>query len=278
MKNLWKYSLGLGILFMFWSNSPALDYMLVPIVAVVAVLLFGYGIFGLIRYRNQKAEASRSSDNQMKESPSSEMNAAEKAELARMRTELAEMKAELAKMKHDAPAYDTVSAARRDLEARETARKAREAEKQARRAGTHAEEYSVAGVSYRQDVFERVGDENPCYSLSKKQFIEENGFDNDVPKYYFDGCDVSIELDPENKYDPHAVKVLLNDQLVGYIPAEDSEHVSEIMNEELLVDMDAKIVGGPQRRYDSFDDRIEDIDLMFGIRITLYVKKKPSEE
>lgn len=156
--------------------------------------------------------------------------------------------------------------ARREREERERAT----AEK---REGTVMREFSVAGVSMRQDIFKKAGYRNEEYSLSKTRIIDEGLEDENIPQYLFDTVYVSLELDPENEHDPNAVKVLLNDEHIGYIPADDSEYVHDMMEDDRIADIDAKIVGGPYKRYNSDLDEIEKEDLYFGMRLYLYVKQ-----
>lgn len=156
------------------------------------------------------------------------------------------------------------------------ARREREEKERAtaeKREGTVMREFSVAGVSTRQDVFKKAGYRNDEYSLSKKRIIDEGLEDVDIPQYEFGTVHIGLELEPENEHDPNAVKVLLNDEQIGYIPADDSEYVHDMMEDDRIADIDAKIVGGPFKRYNSDTDEIEKVDLYFGMRLFLYVKQ-----
>lgn len=156
------------------------------------------------------------------------------------------------------------------------ARREREEKERAtakKREGTVMREFSVAGVSTRQDVFKKAGYRNDEYSLSKKRIIDEGLEDVDIPQYEFGTVHIGLELEPENEHDPNAVKVLLNDEQIGYIPADDSEYVHDMMEDDRIADIDAKIVGGPLKRYNSDTDEIEKVDLYFGMRLFLYVKQ-----
>ena len=156
------------------------------------------------------------------------------------------------------------------------ARREREEKERAtaeKREGTVMREFSVAGVSTRQEVFKKAGYRNDEYSLSKKRIIDEGLEDVDIPQYEFGTVHIGLELEPENEHDPNAVKVLLNDEQIGYIPADDSEYVHDMMEDDRIADIDAKIVGGPLKRYNSDTDEIEKVDLYFGMRLFLYVKQ-----
>ena len=144
-----------------------------------------------------------------------------------------------------------------------------------KREGTVMREFSVAGVSRHQDVIRNVGYLNDEYSLSVKRLREEGLLDQDIPKYLFDGVllNISLELDSENEVDPNAVKVLLNGEHVGFIPADDAEYVHDMIEADRIVDADARIVGGPFKRYDEDEGEMEKVDLFFGIRLDLYIRK-----
>lgn len=135
-----------------------------------------------------------------------------------------------------------------------------------------AEDYSVAGTSYRQDVFERLGLENPDYSLTNQEIISEGREDEHFDKYYFDPLPVDLEKDPDNPYGDHAVKVLLAGEHVGYIPSERSAHVTELIDSGQIADLDAEIVGGPYKYYDSVEESMVKENLKFGVRLTIYLK------
>lgn len=153
------------------------------------------------------------------------------------------------------------------------AREAAEKEREQKREGTVMREFSVAGVSLHQDVIRNAGYLNDEYSLSVKRLEEDGLLYDDIPKYLFDGFSLSLELEPDNEVDPNAVKVLLNDEHVGYIPADDAEYVHDMMEADRIADMDGRIVGGPLKRYDEEEEKMEKVDLSFGIRIDLYIRK-----
>lgn len=134
------------------------------------------------------------------------------------------------------------------------------------------EEYRVAGTSYRQEVFERLGLENPDYALTKREILSEGRENEHFDKYYFDPLPVDLEKEPDNPYGDHAVKVLLAGEHVGYIPSESSAHVTELIDENRIYDIDAEVVGGPYKYYDSVEESMVRENLKFGVRLTIYLK------
>lgn len=140
------------------------------------------------------------------------------------------------------------------------------------RNSARAEEYSVAGTSYRQVVFEKLALENPDYSLTKREIISEGREDEHFDKYYFDPLPVDLEKDPDNPHDDRAVKVLLASEHIGYIPSEASAHVTELIDSGLIAGLDAAVVGGPYKYYDSVEESMVKENLKFGVRLTIYLK------
>lgn len=152
-------------------------------------------------------------------------------------------------------------------------REAVEAEKAKKREGTVRREFSVAGVSRHQDVIRNAGYLNDEYSLSIKRLEEDGLLYDDIPKYLFDDLTLTLELDPENEVDPNAVKVFLNGEHVGFIPADDAEYVHDMIEADRIADLEGRIVGGPLKRYDDAEEKMEKVDLSFGIRIDLFIRK-----
>lgn len=55
-----------------------------------------------------------------------------------------------------------------------------------------------------------------------------------------------IALDPLNKYDPHAVRVEINSQIVGYLPKSEAQRIGQMMREQgvEMAEVQAQIRGG----------------------------------
>jgi|3_EtaG_2_1085321.scaffolds.fasta_scaffold271658_2 hypothetical protein len=50
-----------------------------------------------------------------------------------------------------------------------------------------------------------------------------------------EGTELTLEPEPTNKYDPHAVKVISGEMFVGYIPGDLSQMVSALIRTNKLV-------------------------------------------
>lgn len=135
------------------------------------------------------------------------------------------------------------------------------------------EEYKVAGTSYRQDAFEKIGIANPDYSLTKQEILSAGREGEHFDKYLFDPLPAALAKDPDNSHGTHAVKVLLGGEHVGYIPSDFSEHVTRLMDNGQITEIDAEVVGGPYKYVDLDEDAIVKENLNFGVRLTIYVKQ-----
>ena len=145
-------------------------------------------------------------------------------------------------------------------------------EKIMRRKNVFMREFSVAGVSRHQDLFTKYGYLNDDYFLSDKQ-LKENGIrEHSIPKYGFGNLDLSIKPDPDNEFDPNAIKVYLGGEHVGFIRSEDTEYIHDMMEEDRIADVDGRIIGGPAKRYDPISNQIKTVDQYFGIRLYVFIR------
>lgn len=162
--------------------------------------------------------------------------------------------------------------------ARQEATRLRAQEEAAKLADCTPLEMHVAGVSYCQDSIASLGSENPDYSLSVRELKTEEMTDVDIYRYDFPGSfRVDLIPDPSNEYDSSAVKVFLDSIFVGYIPENYSEKISCALNNGLIYKSKAKIIGGPSKNYDSYNEEFDmDDDRLFGILLTVYIKDNTS--
>ncbi|GLQ20005.1 HIRAN domain-containing protein [Algimonas porphyrae] len=90
--------------------------------------------------------------------------------------------------------------------------------------------------SYNYDV---VGESN--YQLALKDIA--GGYRRE--SQYIE-CEAEIHLEPDNPYDPNAVKVVIENEVVGYIPAKDATRVGNSLRDFGLTGayVDGQIRGG----------------------------------
>ena len=124
--------------------------------------------------------------------------------------------------------------------------------------------FAVAGVRYHEDeIIEGLMDENPDYELTKKEIKEDGLEDTYLYKYDVAFADVDLVPEPDNQYDPNAIKVVADGVLVGYVPAKKTKAVRKIMNEKEIVKAQCQIYGGDYKvlEYDSSSIRKGSTDL-----------------
>lgn len=111
----------------------------------------------------------------------------------------------------------------------------------------NVERHKVAGISYRTEELLTLGTENPDYSLTKKQLIEEGLTDERVYRtdFYVTRCGLIPE--PENPEDPKAIKVVADGIHIGYIKKGSCAHVHKLLGEGRIESISCDIEGGPYK-------------------------------
>lgn len=135
-----------------------------------------------------------------------------------------------------------------------------------------AQEYSfdVAGVSKYQKAIREHCLENDDYSMPKKEAIDFGMIDEPIYKYETSFGKVSLIPEPENKYDKNAIKVMRRDDLLGYVPADETEAVHRIISGEY--ETDARVYAGPYkiiREDDEENYTVEKENQNVGLRVTI---------
>lgn len=117
---------------------------------------------------------------------------------------------------------------------------------------TKVKTYKVTGTSHYLDNIMTLSTENFDYDLSKKELINE-GYENERI-YQYDFYPIKTELipEPDNPYDPNAVKVIVDNTLVGYIKAGSCKHILNIIKNDKIKKIDCIIKGG-KYKYLSYD-------------------------
>ena len=98
--------------------------------------------------------------------------------------------------------------------------------------------------------------ENEDYSMSKKEIIDSGKEDERIYKYEFDPVHVELIPEPDNPYDPKAIKVVIDGVHVGYIKKGSTSRVRNLLKAGGKVS--AEIKGGPYKvllyRYEDGED------------------------
>lgn len=91
------------------------------------------------------------------------------------------------------------------------------------------ERFKLAGCSHYEDNIMSLATPNPDYDLSSREIKESYNERDKIPEYQFFHAKCELIPEPTNKYDPNAIKVLIDNILVGYIKAGSCSHVKKIM-------------------------------------------------
>lgn len=153
--------------------------------------------------------------------------------------------------------------------------------------------FRVAGVTkYKKAVKEAcnmIAEDNGIPEFSKyygdlsakeiREEVEEYG----LKVFKYRDLDIfNIELIPEtdNKYDPNAIKVLIFDNHVGYVPATVAKSIRKYFdNKKYNFVIEGEIKGGPYKEWDDLNDKvITNNDLDIGFEIYLSVIDSTLEE
>lgn len=123
-----------------------------------------------------------------------------------------------------------------------------------------SENHHVAGTSYRQkelrSLVDSFGRENPFYSSTKKELIDEGMENEKIYKWDYIPQNVELIEEPDNPYDSNAIKVVLDGVYIGYIKRGSCAHVKKLMHSGKIVKIQAEVTGGKYKYlscdYDEF--------------------------
>lgn len=117
--------------------------------------------------------------------------------------------------------------------------------------------YKVAGVTHYEKNIMHFAEENEVYSYTKKELVDSwTGLDEEkIWKYEFSTPTIELVPEPDNAYDPNAIKVMADGLHVGYIKAEDCAHLLKCIREQRISRISCWIGGGPYKLL------IEDYDI-----------------
>lgn len=114
--------------------------------------------------------------------------------------------------------------------------------------GVNTEHHNIAGVSFRQKEIKSLGEKNDYYSMSKRELVDECMYDEDIYQLEFSPSSVELVEEPENEYDPNAIKVIVDCVHVGYIKKGSCSHIKKLLHENRILNITADIHGGKYKR------------------------------
>lgn len=143
--------------------------------------------------------------------------------------------------------------------------------------------FKVAGISFRTDAIEDMLKEDGDYYESKS-YLRENYDDGDRIWQYLSEYrdDVALVDEPENKYDPNAIRVEVGGVHIGYVKKGSTSRVRNLLKkDDVRVKID--IGGGPYKElYEDEDGKIQiergEIEFYAKLEITVPGEPKPVVE
>lgn len=145
---------------------------------------------------------------------------------------------------------------------------------------TNGKTYKVAGVTHYADNIMSLSLENENYFKSKRALIDEGLIDERVWQYEFYPEKVELIPEPENPEDPKAIKVIVDDEHVGYIKRGSCSHIHKLLKEDCITGISCTIGGGPYKyiseEYD--DEKDKDVYILEKGETQLFVHLQIAEK
>lgn len=96
--------------------------------------------------------------------------------------------------------------------------------------GTEKYRFTVAGLSYRMDAFYSVAQRHKDFGLGDADFIRKHSSGRAVYEWNLKrGSKVELVPEPANEHDPNAIAVYVDGAHVGYVPADETEDVQQLL-------------------------------------------------
>ena len=107
--------------------------------------------------------------------------------------------------------------------------------------------FAVAGLYRRMEAFYAVAQRHRDFGLSDADFIAKHDNGRGVYEYRLKrSSEVSLLPEPENQHDRNAIAVYIDGKQLGYVPAELTADVRQIMSRDYAVR--AYVSGGARKR------------------------------
>lgn len=133
--------------------------------------------------------------------------------------------------------------------------------------------FRVAGTYYREKDIYEIMDENDDYHLGKKAIIEADLVGDMIYKYEIADLDADLIAEPDNPHDPNAIRVVVNDILIGYVPKEKTSKVKTLLESGTVLDVICNIYGGPYKVLEDEDETVERGETALKADVEIRIKK-----
>lgn len=126
-----------------------------------------------------------------------------------------------------------------------------------------SENHHITGTSYYkkniQEILDKFGVPNPWYTTTKNELIDSEMVEERIYSLEDTVIDATLLEEPDNPYDSNAIKVIIDEYVVGYIKRGSCSHVKKILHSGIPVKTIAKIYGGEYKYLSSeWDDEKEE--------------------
>lgn len=130
------------------------------------------------------------------------------------------------------------------------------------------ENFRITGISYCiDDIMDNLAEENDDYSLSKRELLEEYSDGDKIFKYEFNTTPLELVPEPENEYDPNAIKVMVNGTKVGYIKKGSTSHVKNLLASPDFSGKSIEIYGGKYKQICDEEIETDEMDIRADLEI-----------
>lgn len=138
------------------------------------------------------------------------------------------------------------------------------------------ETHKVTGMSNYMDNIMNLASENLHYQYTKRELIDEDIVNERVYEYEFYPFKTELIPEPDNPYDPNAVKVIVDCEHVGYIKKGSCSHILKLLREDRIEKIETEIKGGKYKivLYDEYEDtyEMEKDEAPFSVHLSITVK------
>lgn len=110
--------------------------------------------------------------------------------------------------------------------------------------------YRVTGIEHYLDNLLKLAVPNSNYDMTKREIIDYGMTDQNIWEYEFYPSKLELQPEPDNSHDPNAIKVLIDDQHVGYIKSGSCKHLLNVIDQDRFIGATCKIGGGKYKRVD----------------------------
>lgn len=121
-------------------------------------------------------------------------------------------------------------------------------------------DFNVAGISFHEkEILSMLVEENEEWSMSKRDIIECCLAEEKIYRHGGTTTNVKLIPEPDNPHDPNAIKVIVDNIHIGYVPAKITNSVKKIMQSKDCV-ISCEFIGGEYKilneEYDDIVDKV----------------------